>query len=247
MKVRLIEDLGFCDFSPCNFGRQACEPSHRFGPCIRNEYLIHFVISGKGRFISERGEYELSAGDAFLIKPGEVNTYEADLEHPWEYTWLGFRGKLARRFASLGDTFRYDEWIIRELEYAMQVDSGCEALLAGCCFKLYASLFGASAREDYPKKVVNYIDAHYMENVTISKIAESLSLDRKYLARIFKEKEGTSMQDYLIKKRLHEAKKLLLSGYAVKEAAFMVGYCDQFGFSRAFKKCYGVSPESFKK
>ena len=246
MKVRLIEDRGFLDFSPCNFGREACAPSHRFGPRIRNEYLIHFIISGKGKFISERGVYELSAGDAFLIKPGEVNNYEADFEHPWEYMWLGFRGNLAQSFQLLEDTFKYEEWIIRELEYAMQIDLGCEALLAGCCFKLYASLVGASAREDYPKKVVNYIDAHYMENVTISKIAESLSLDRKYLARIFKEKEGTSMQAYLIKKRLQEAKKLLSEGYAVKEAAFMVGYRDQFGFSRAFKKCYGVSPENFK-
>ena len=86
-----------------------------------------------------------------------------------------------------------------------------------------------------------------MENVTISGIAESLGLNRKYLARIFKESRGISMQEYLISKRLHEAKKLLLSGYGASESAYMVGYSDPFGFSKAFKRKYGVPPSAVKK
>jgi AraC-like DNA-binding protein len=86
-----------------------------------------------------------------------------------------------------------------------------------------------------------------MENVTISGIAESLGLNRKYLARIFKESRGISMQECLISKRLHEAKKLLLSGYGASESAYMVGYSDPFGFSKAFKNKYGVPPSAMKK
>jgi len=93
---------------------------------------------------------------------------------------------------------------------------------------------------------MSYINAHYMDNVTISQIAESLGLNRKYLARIFKEKCGVTMQEYLINKRLHEGKKLLRLGYTVEESSYMVGYSDPFGFSKAFKRRYGVPPSEYK-
>ena len=50
------------------------------------------------------------------------------------------------------------------------------------------------------------------------------------------------MQQFLINKGLHEAKKLLSRGFNVEESARMVGYSDPFAFSKAFKKKYGVSP-----
>ena len=55
------------------------------------------------------------------------------------------------------------------------------------------------------------------------------------------------MQDYLTKKRMKEAKKLLHAGFNVSQTAFSVGYRDQFVFSKAFKKYYGISPSQTKK
>ena len=242
----LIEEKGLLDFSPCDAGREDCEPSHKFGPHIRNYYLIHFVLSGKGSFKTDRGEYAVGKGEAFIIKPGEVTVYQADADTPWEYIWLGFRGKLAMSFAELCDVFAYDGALVTELEEAISASVGREALLAGVLFKLYARLVEEKGKADYPNRVKSYINAHYMENVTIAAVAESLGLNRKYLARIFKEENGTSMQEYLINKRLHEAKKLLKLGYTVEESAYMVGYNDPFGFSKAFKKKYGVSPSGCK-
>ena len=245
-RTALIEDRGFVDFSPCDAGREDCAPSHKFGPHIRNYYLIHFVLSGKGTFETDRGEYTLGKGEAFIIKPGEVTVYIADSVEPWEYIWLGFRGKLADSFAELADVFAYDGAFVADLEEALAADVGKEALFAGIIYRLYARLVEERGKADYPNRVKSYINAHYMENVTISDIAESLGLNRKYLARIFKEENGISMQEYLINKRLHEAKKLLNLGYNVEESAYMVGYNDPFGFSKAFKKKYGISPSGFR-
>ena len=44
-----LENKGFTDFSPCDAGKEKCEPCHKFGPNIRNYYLIHFVVSGEGK------------------------------------------------------------------------------------------------------------------------------------------------------------------------------------------------------
>ena len=126
------------------------------------------------------------------------------------------------------------------------MELGREEMLTGVIFKLYARMFGETMQNDYSNKVVSYINSHYMDDVKIAGVAQSLGLNRKYLARIFKESKGVSMQEFLINKRLHEAKKLLKLGYNVEQCAYMVGYNDPFGFSKAFKKRYGESPKDVK-
>ena len=241
-----LEDKGFVDFEPWDLGREDCAPSHRFGPHIRNYYLIHFVISGGGCFVSPSGEYKLGRGEAFIIKPGEVTVYTADAENPWEYVWIGFKGKLAQSFDALPDVFSYDGSLVSEIEEALDTGVGREALVASVLYKLYARFAEGQGRADYPNRVKSYINAHYMDAVSISELADSLTVNRKYLARIFKEQTGVSMQDFLINKRLHEAKKLLERGFTVEQSATMVGYGDQFAFSKAFKKKYGESPIKYK-
>ncbi len=249
MDLRMIalEDRGFADFSVFDAGYEKCRRGYKFGPHIRNYHLIHFVLSGEGRYKNPRGEFSLHKGEAFIIRPGEVTVYQADSENPWEYIWLGFKGRLSEHFSEFSDTFEYDSVITEELLDAFDAERGREELLTGITFKLYAKMFGERIKNDYAKKVVSFINTHYMENVKISAIAENLGLDRKYLARIFKASQGTDMQKFLINKRLHEAKKLLLLGYSVEECSSMVGYNDQFGFSKAFKNKYGKPPSEFKK
>lgn len=246
-KTITLENRGFTEFCACDAGYELCNPSHRFGPHVRSYHLVHFVISGKGIYKSPRGEHSLSHGDAFIIRPGEVTVYEADENEPWEYVWLGFRGALADRFSELPDVFRYDGSIAEEIRDTFSLDTGREEFLTGIVFKLYARIFGERMRSDYVNKVTTYINSHYMEDLRISGIADELGLNRKYLARIFKQSQGVSMKEFLVNKRLHEAKKLLLSGYNVEECAYMVGYNDPFGFSKAFKHRYGEPPTCFKR
>lgn len=73
-------------------GSESCAPGHFFGPAVRTHYLIHFIRSGKGRYMRGNSEYALKKGDAFLILPGETTKYMADEEAPWEYTWIAFDG-----------------------------------------------------------------------------------------------------------------------------------------------------------
>jgi AraC-like DNA-binding protein len=246
MAIFTIEDRDFFDLSPCDVGYEECAPSKKFGPHVRNYYLIHFVVSGRGNFKNQNGEYTLGTGEAFLIRPGEVTVYEADASEPWRYAWLGFRGKLADRFIDVGDVFTYEPSVADEIIESFSFESGRAEFLTGVLFKLYARMFNAVMRTDYINKVKNYITSHYMEDLSISDVAENVGLNRKYLARIFKAAEGIGMKEYLINKRLHEGKKLLLLGYNVEECAYMVGYNDPFGFSKAFKRKYGVSPIAVK-
>ena len=89
----VFQDERFMDLTIYQYGYEKCEPLHSFGPYVRNNYLFHYVISGKGCLHAndEKGDatfYDIEAGNGFIIEPGYVNTYYADNDQPWEYVWL---------------------------------------------------------------------------------------------------------------------------------------------------------------
>ena len=241
-----IENKGLNDFLPCDFGYEDCKCGKVFGPYVRDYYLIHFVYSGKGTLKNDRDLYKIEQGSAFLIRPGEVCTYTADKEKPWSYIWIGFTGKMSHDFDNVSDVFQYDMFFADELFTLIDSKSMIEIQLAAILFKLYWFLFNHENKIDPVNKIIGYIDANYMNKISIVKVANELNIDRKHLARIFKSRKKITMQQYLVKKRMTVAKELLQNGHNVGETALMVGYSDGFVFSRAFKSYYNISPKQYK-
>ena len=93
----VLKNQSFIDLCMYQFGYAKNKPLGSFGPHIRNHYLFHYVISGCGtlRALDSAGvdhTYHIHSGQGFLIVPGQVTTYMADEQHPWEYTWIEFNG-----------------------------------------------------------------------------------------------------------------------------------------------------------
>ena len=91
----------FVDLSLFQFGREKCSPAHSFGPAARNHFLFHYVISGTGRFFAYDSsrttkEYSIRSMQGFMIFPGQITTYVADKDLPWEYVWIEFDGLRAK-------------------------------------------------------------------------------------------------------------------------------------------------------
>ncbi len=68
-----------------------------WGPGVRDHYLIHLVVAGKGVYQVNGAAYNLQEGDLFLAKPNQLITYAADETDPWEYYWVGFNGACANK------------------------------------------------------------------------------------------------------------------------------------------------------
>ena len=123
------ESLGL---SVYNCGTQKCFPNYTWGPAVRDHYLIHYIVSGKGVFQDGNNQYLLQAGDGFLVLPSRLVTYSADEEDPWEYCWVGFNGADAQRFLSFTGlsadipVFHYDKDNI--LEELLQTDLALKSL-----------------------------------------------------------------------------------------------------------------------
>ena len=131
---------------------------------------------------------------------------------------------------------------------ACEGDGMGEYRIAALLFEMYAELFATQKPQNhYVRRVKNYINALYMQPLRVEEIAEKLNLDRRYLSRLFKEKTGITVQEYLIEVRLNEAKKQLENGSSVSQAAQLSGYEDVCNFSKMFKARFGISPGKLKK
>ena len=90
MRVEWIVNEHLPGLNPVQFGSERCAPSHAFGPAVRTHWLLHYVISGQGRFTREGETHPVHAGNIFVIPPYLETYYQADAQNPWHYVWIGF-------------------------------------------------------------------------------------------------------------------------------------------------------------
>ena len=96
--------------------------------------------------------------------------------------------------------------------------------------------------------VKEYLDERYTEKLTLDDLAEKFFINKFYLSKIFKETYGTTVNNYLISKRITRAKQLLrFTDMTVDEVGVAVGMGDANYFSRMFRKVEGISPREYRK
>ncbi len=247
MRDVVLINRHFRDLNPLSVGEEYCASGHRFGPAVRNYTLIHFVLKGQGTFIRENRSYAVHAGEAFVIRPEEVTTYMADESDPWYYQWVGFDGELSARFAQLPPVLTYSKNWTEDMLSASENDGMLEYRIAALLFGMCTEFFAVQKPQNhYVRRVKNYIDTLYMQPLRVEEIADKMNLDRRYLSRLFKTKTGETIQEYLIRVRIEEAKRRLSAGASVAEAAQLSGYEDICNFSKMFKRITGVTPKNWR-
>lgn len=98
------------------------------------------------------------------------------------------------------------------------------------------------------RKAMEYIQAHYTEDLSLNTVAESVYLHRDYLSRQFKKEVGMNYSEYLLKVRLDKAKKLLeTTDMRISDIASSVGISNLSYFSTVFNKTYGLKPKEIRK
>ncbi len=248
-----------------NTGCQQCSPGLGWGPGIRNHFLLHQVISGRGVYLCREKRYELEAGDAFLISPDTTIHYYADQEQPWEYVWVGFGGLDAAELMEQ-TVFTPEEPVLRRGAHSQDL----EALLRGVyeqygdaqwqqlamtaqLYRLLAFLIRAAEPavprrkpRDCAQIAAEYIVAHYEEPITVEWLAEHVSVSHSSLYRSFVKRFQMSPKRFLLEYRVERACHLLeTTSFSVQEVSNSVGFEDPFYFSRAFKEIKGMSPRQY--
>jgi len=263
-------DTNNFDLNVDHYGAEICDKNYSFGPTIRDNFVLHFIVDGKGKFTIDGKTIELGVGDMFILPKGKVTFYQADKKHPWTYLWVGFSGSKAESILSktqlLEQYFCHStlkskvlDQIVKLTQFRDQkLDDITELQLIAELYKLLAFLieeFPSKAMSDssiliqnYIKQAKKIIHTQYGNPLKISDIAKKLNLNRSYLYKIFKEETGYSLKDYLIQIRMEKSADLLTSTtFHISEIANAVGFPDALAFSKAFKKHFGQSPSNYRK
>ena len=98
------------------------------------------------------------------------------------------------------------------------------------------------------RKINAYIDNNFMEDINNDSLALHFNISKEHMMRIYKKETGDTINNYLVAKRINEAKELLLlSDLSMTEIAFRVGFKNSQYFSNSFKKNTGFSPKDYRK
>lgn len=95
--------------------------------------------------------------------------------------------------------------------------------------------------------ILRYIHTNLTKVNSIEDVANHFNLDRSYLSRLFKERTGLSMWDYVIMRRIHMFNYLIKDSNSIEDTAYRVGFKNYSNFYRLYKKYMGMTPIEFKK
>ena len=268
LKFHVFRDERFIDLNLYQFGWERTEPLHSYGPHARNHYLFHYVISGKGKLFANEQVYEITGGHGFLIVPGQITTYRADEQEPWEYTWIEFDGLRVKEALTITELTKNNpvyhthskdirEKLVEEMLYITRHPSESPYHLIGHMYLFLDYLMqsakssklvpGGKMSDFYIKEAMNYIEQNFQNDISIEDIAGVCGINRSYLGKIFKNSVGHSPQEFLMNYRMIKATELLkLTSLSIADVGSAVGYDNQLHFSRAFKNIYGVAPREWR-
>lgn len=253
------------DLNLYEIGCQKCPSGYSFGPIIRNNYVLHFILEGTGTLYLQDQAFPVSAGQAFVIPPKLVAHYAASNDTPWNYIWIHFNGqKTSELLYKAGITSSRPVFIpacrageIRQCMQDLLKYNSLEYTCIGNTYRLFQLLCDTTSNTPsvgetdkalrYIREVIRFISNRYQEPIKIQKIADLCGLDRSYLCKIFKHATNYTPQEYLIFFRIKKAKQLLKDPeLPIQHIAYSVGYNDPFAFSKVFKKETGVSPSQYR-
>ncbi len=249
-------------------GHEKCGSGQKWGKGIRQQYILHLVVSGKGTYITPEGSFELSAGDMFLIRPYTEIEYYADDNDPWEYLWVNFTGADAKTLLKRTD-FTAEKPVVHscadEIKSAMTdivANAGTSrheaAELTGRLYILLSLLMKysqkkstRSQREQGKRRIIkaarDFVATNYPLPVSVEDIAAAADVSRTTLFRVFKSELNTTPVDYLTAYRIAQAKTLLLeTDLSITAVARSTGYEDNLYFSRVFRKITGITPTEYR-
>ncbi len=258
----------FRDLNMTYCGMSECKPGHTFGPAVRPNYIIHYVLSGKGVYQVGDQQYEIGKGQGFLIEPETLTFYKADEQNPWTYIWVGFSGEMASTY--LSDIGLHSEQLVFQCDKIAELKQVTLKMLKHTSismtdqYRLQSLLYqffsilasgihidavsGNSEESIYVREAVNYIRNNYFRGINVTDVADHIAVNRSYLYKLFQESFQMSPKDFLTQFRISRAEQLLSwSELSIESVAWSCGSKDALVFTKVFKKALGMPPSVYRK
>lgn len=230
-----------------------------------NQYVIHYVISGKGTFAGR----EISAPCIFIRFPFSEHIYTVDesKDSPkWEQYWIKFSGTPSQNIIeNLGISPDFPiapcNYINQAVEIFKTLQNAFSYKHKNDQFVMLSNLFMllslhniSDTRYDdfsspYTRITCNYIHENYASIINEAELAKVAHISINHLIRVFKAEMNMTPYQYLMTYRIKKAQKLLQSTeLSISAIADSVGFSNSTYFSNIFKRYSngGLSPKKYR-
>lgn len=244
-------------------------PMQKVFPIHMHEtYELYCFISGDAGYMVEGREYSLDYGSVLLMRPGELHRFFPLSDAPYERYVVNFsssflpdeiKDTLLEPFRSrpLGEGNLYrgasfsfvtpKDLLAFVCSQGEQAGEALRAVLPAILTLLRSAGLRPEPRaEGYSPgaAMIDFVNEHLCDPVTLSDVTEHFHLSTSQVTRIFRAATGTTVGQYCLAKRLMKARRRILSGMPIQQAATQCGFSCYSSFFRLYKKQFGVIPSS---
>lgn len=230
-------------------------------------YVIGFIEKGQ-RFLScKNQEYTIAPGDLLLFNPRDNHTCEQIDGETLDYRCINIQPEIMSKAVFeitgqedmpyfISQVVFHSELValIREL-HQMIMEDVCDFRKEELFFFLLEQLMedyteqgapaGIAEQSEKLRIVCEFLEKHYMDNISLEDLCLLTGLSKYYLLRSFTRQMGISPYSYLETIRIDRAKKLLGQGVSPIDTALQTGFTDQSHFTNFFKKFIGLTPKQY--
>jgi AraC family transcriptional regulator len=231
----------------------------------RLNFLLFYVVKGSLALEFDNRTYAIGQDQVAFIDCHQPHFYYAP--ESVEFLWVHFDGVNARQFydqiitsrgkqvfavPAKGDLYRY---ILKIIACSYNVRGLPEIEHSLTLYKILCNLLFAPQSSLEPgddespiSQAVSYIEQNLFSDLSVGAAAESVNLSYAHFCRLFRRQTGYSPKEYIVIKRISQAKYLLnTTNLSIKEIAFTVGYNSETNFISSFITKVGISPGTFRK
>jgi len=235
-----------------------------------NELEFHYIKRGSGSYFIKNRKYPFAKNRLVVIKPMEMHALIPEFPTYIEKGSLYFLPSFV--------SGRKLEFITKRCPHIIQLTEKegtlIEVILKNLAgeikdrktfwdeavhseIALFLSMVKRGALRKHPaveknpltEKIIDYLENNFARDIPVSEIAKAFSLSVSRISHIFKKETGLSLKNYMLQRRIVEAKKLLAEDCDMKvsKISARLGFCNFSLFNRSFKKITGMTPTSYRR
>lgn len=253
------------DLYPLAFGHYRRAAGHHMHREHHNDDLLIHCTEGEAYLSVEDEPCVVRAGDLVLIPAGAAHRYTAAPENPWTIHWVHYAGPLAENFREhmgFTDGIRIQHigrqprllvdfnglLSVRQTGFRtpglVHVANRLRQLLAAVPLSV-----GEAGHAQQPDLDIihNFMREHLDERITLNQLADLTGLSPAHFATRYRALTGVSPIQHFLHLKVEQACQMLdTTDHSFTQISSMLGYDDNYYFSRLFKKVMGQSPTDYR-
>lgn len=240
-------------------------------------YEILFVTKGKGSFKHANQWIDIVEGDCLIHDMRVPQAYKTEAKDPFEMYYLVFDGIDMEHYwprlfgegtyamiPSLPSPHNELSHLLEQIIALMKdEDTPLELPISALLYRFllefhhikrrdlgggHSTTGYAGTENESLKRAKSYMDANYITSKDVSQLAGIAGLSLYHFIRQFKKQYGVTPKEYVLLKKVHHAKRLLIStSLSINEISIQSGFASYNGFLHAFLRVQQESPRDFRR